>query len=218
MPAATRITRSWFNTIFWAVIAAGCLAFLVFVFVVDERTSSRIMGVVLIGGLGLGCTWLAVRGSDEAPCPGCGEAVQPNGDRESLCKACGALSLQRAREMVPLGDDHVASTRRFALPLGGLGVAMPPVCAACGAPATRTVEVSYRLSFLWKAVITVSAAASGSLAYADERVTAKVPTCDHHDDGGEIVDMHKNDLLLCVRSWGFARRFQDANRCRATLV
>lgn len=90
-------------------------------------------------------------------------------------------------------------------------VQFPAACAHCGRAPTREVEVTYALSFAWKALIVVAAAASGGVGYADQRVRARVPVCDEHDDGGEIKDLDRADVLLFVRSWGFARGFVARN-------
>ena len=197
-------------TVSCVVVAAASWGLLAWIFAIDASGGNKILGSVLLGGLGLVALIGAALGSKKAPCPECGAKIYPDPDREILCDTCGAAVLQRGNEVERVEADHVAATPCFGLPLRP-GATFPQLCAACGALATRTVPVEYRLSFVWRAFITAAAAAEGNLAYADEKVSAKVPVCDAHDDGGEIKDLHKADVVLCVRSWGFAKAYREVN-------
>jgi hypothetical protein len=206
----TRVARSTTLTISCLVVAAASWGFLAWIFAIDASGGNKIMGSVLLGGLGLVALIGAAFGSKKAACPECGAKIYPDPDREMLCDTCNAAVLQRGDEVERVEADHVASTRCFGLPLRA-GATFPQLCACCGALSTRTVPVEYRLSFAWKAFIAAASAAAGHLAYADEKVSAKVPVCDAHDDGGEIKDLHKEDVVLCVRSWGFAKAYREMN-------
>ncbi|NUO51393.1 MAG: hypothetical protein HOV80_21270 [Polyangiaceae bacterium] len=214
----TQVSRSMTLTVSCIVVAVASWGLLAWIFAIGASGGNKIMGSVLLGGLGLVALLGAALGSKKAPCPECGAKIYPDPDREIICDTCRAAVLQRGDEVERLEPEHVASERCFGLPLRA-GVTFPQLCASCGALATRTVPVEYHLSFAWKAFITVTAAAAGDLAYADQKVNAKVPVCDAHDDGGEIKDLHKEDVLLCVRSWGFAKAYREVNEgAQVTIV
>lgn len=205
-------------TVSCLVVATLSFGLLGYIFAIDASGGNKILGSVLLGGLGLVALIGAALGSKKAPCPECGTKIYPDPDREIICETCGAAVLQHGDDVDFLGPEHVASERCFGLPLRA-GATFPQLCACCGALATRTVPVEYRLSFAWKAFITLSAAAAGDLAYADQKVSAKVPACDAHDDGAEIKDLHKEDVVLCVRSWGFAKAYREINEgAKVTVV
>jgi len=214
---STPISRSLPMTLLWLVLATASLGFLAWIFAIDASLGNKLMGSVLLGGLGLAFLLLAIFGASRAPCPRCGATVTPDPTHEDLCRNCGELSIQRGKQVVLLAGNHIAEQPRFGLPLRP-DIVFPTLCAHCGEQATRTVEVNYQLSFAWRALITASAAADGAIGYAHEKVTARVPVCDQHDDGGEIRDLHKQDVLLCVRSWGFARTYREANREKVVLL
>jgi hypothetical protein len=214
----TQLSRSMTLTVSCVVVAALSFGLLGYIFAVDASGGNKILGSVLLGGLGLAALVGAALGSKKAPCPECGAKIYPDPEREILCDTCGAAVLQRGDEVERVEADHVASARCFGLPLRA-GATFPKLCASCGVVATREVPVEYRLSFAWKAFITASAAVAGDLAYADQKVNANVPVCDAHDDGGEIKDLHQADVLLCVRSWGFAKAYREVNEgAQVTIV
>jgi hypothetical protein len=203
--------RSLPTTIAFSTAALGSFGAIVYLGVTGARPSTLIVGGGLLGIFGLLCVIWAFASSKSASCPRCSSSVSMLADGVELYCTCEQLVMLRGDRLHALGARYAAASPRFAMPLTGQTKLPAAICAACGAPATRMVEVSYRMSLAKRAAVTLANAAAGSLAFVDEKATCQVAHCETHDDGACIIDRDKPTIELVVKSYGYAQALSGMN-------
>ena len=164
----------------------------------------------VVFGLG-GLSWAMASGLKGAACPACGNKHWEisEGDHET-CLECESYLTGDAKAIWLVPEDHVADEPTFALELKE-SFYWPNSCCACGAEATRTVEVSFSSSQTGRNIALAAAGlAAGALVVrtgGGASGEVSVPHCDAHENGATFK---KGDVLL-VRSHAFLLGFKEVN-------
>jgi len=150
-------------------------------------------------------------GFAEAPCPGCGELLKFQFEKQARimkCEACGVWS-EGTETMARVPDDRVADYPVFTTPMPADGVRWPTrpdgerACPLCDAAATGTqkIEGSDPLGLTAAAVSPVSVRRVHSI---------DAPVCPEHTDGVALF-VSGSDLALGFRSRAYQLRFEAEN-------
>lgn len=202
----TRVARSWGLTSFWLLLLAADSG--LYIAQVHSHKGAGLFAQIFCGGLGLLFLSLAIFGSGTAKCPCCGESIDgiAKGNNRQMCPKCHQLVRTEEGVLSPERPDYSDLEHVFRAPIKETGV-LPDCCAACGAPATRQITISFRTGAGTKMLVGVAGLMQGQLSYVDEKLSLPVPHCDAHDDGAVIKDIDKAELYLHVRSYRFIREY-----------
>lgn len=141
-PRRTTITRDWRATIWWLVPGAtiflgSCLLL--------WRGGPWLIGVFTLGSLYL--CWRGFQTGTVAKCPSCDlpiHGVSITNNQATLCPYCTQYLSGRDGELWPTAEDYVADDCVFrTYVVDYVKPALPEGCCVCGAPATRTEEITY---------------------------------------------------------------------------
>jgi predicted RNA-binding Zn-ribbon protein involved in translation (DUF1610 family) len=198
------IRRRWRDTIIYAVVGVGLLAWAV------ALLSSTLVGAGLAGVCGACSLVMAYFGPASAPCPACGKILHDLSARfkGSLHRCPHCKNYSRAKERLePVPEDFVADRPSFAVPVG-LGERLPALCCVCAAPAERADELVEHRTTRDSPVTVVKTV-----------LRVPVPYCATHKDGAAVavedqapseplsLDSSRSEMrsVLRVRSYRFYR-------------
>ena len=179
---------------------------------------------VVAGLVTLGAAFVTFKGSFAAPCPVCGQSIDELSENGAVqCPNCFAYSVMIQKQFHEL-DPGATKYGPFMIPLPP-SLRMPPVCCACGAPATRTRRVSQSVNL----ADVPGLPPPGSV----KQFELDLPVCDVHEPGvtlrpnasrnriglqrvgiiGPTVSMTKSPLYVAmeVRSYRFYGEFIRLN-------
>lgn len=169
--ASTPIKRSVGNTIGFVV---GILMGLALAYWAWSSNHPIVAGIIGLVCLGLLVMVLKGSGVGEAPCPSCGKPLDGLGNKPNeRCIWCFAYSEPRDGRLWQVEESRVETRPEFVIPLPE-NLRMPPICCACGEPATRagSMVANYNIQH------NVLPVARGS------EYSLQIPYCNSHDSGG----------------------------------
>jgi len=162
---------------------------------------------VLFVAVALVFTFLALRRSWEASCPGCGTRLQdlsPSDNGPLSCPEChryvdgtgGRIGLtdQDAVRTEPTFESVYAKDARF-----------PERCCLCGAPPTRHIDYGWTSN--WK-----KSSDRGRATYDSAEFVARVPYCSEHQDAISIIGYPGIDARIFFRAYAELLEFCKTNK------
>ena len=186
--------------------AGGALVFAIVLWASDQKFWAVVVG---LGAIVIAVT--AFQDSGIATCPIDGTTLSV-GSGLNECPKCRHFFENQAGKLREIDHDTVKGLPFFGIPWAEISDHMPPLCCACGAPATRTVAVRMETP-LGTGVITTRAA----------RFSIEMPHCASHENGADIgsdsrrramddpkrtvTDDSESFLAIRVRSYAFYRAF-----------
>lgn len=147
--------------------------------------------------------------SYEGECPTCGDRMEGiTKIALSRCCHCANYATPRDGRLYPLREDYVAPEPLLALLLPpGRSFRMPPVCCACGDPASHEERVGFS-----------TPVGQGIVSTQALHQSVDVPYCDQHKQAALLsfasssaAGVARGTLELKVRSYRFYRAFLDLN-------
>lgn len=171
------------SRILYVVLAIGCV--LGAIALLEYWVCSIVLGLAA-----LACFGALFVNSYEAACPHCSTKLEVFGDdrkKPYLCKECKRYLRVESDTVEPWPEDGVTLKPEFHVQLTQ-GQRLPAVCASCGGPATRAVELDWKQSQTGSNIV---ASVAGSILTGGIMVvhggestgTIPVPHCDEHQEG-----------------------------------
>jgi hypothetical protein len=200
-------------------LGLGCLGMAVGItFAVALEVPAAFSAVAIFGIAGVVFTLAGFGRATLATCPGCGKGElsfdTPEPGTRAMCRGCGHWAIIEGEQALPLSESTIDHAYPFAFDVAG-AEALPEICAACGAAATRTVDLQKKDRLLLaKAAVLVGGVVAGDptvLVGGGWKARAGVPHCDAHDDGAQLVE-HQSAPALRVKSYAFYLGTAGLNR------
>jgi hypothetical protein len=116
----------------------------------------------------------AIYDSGEALCPRC-ETLLGLGSGFNQCANCGHFFEIDGGRLREIERSSVTGLPFFGIPWTQVTPSMPPLCCACGVPASRTVRISMEAPI-----------GSGPITTQVARFAIDMPHCENHNDGADI--------------------------------
>lgn len=217
MANTTTISRNWKATIGYAATALLFGAGAVALFLGSSNTFIFAVSIAL-ALIGLILVFMAVAGSADARCPGCGALLDSLSMRDNdgvLCPACHSFLEGKDGKLWATDPNRIAETPLFGAALPA-SFDWPAGCCVCGEPATCKDPIHLKLyekdsASTMLAVSAVTGGAVRSVIHAGSTLTIDVPHCAAHTGGAALSSDDGKTIRIRFKSYPYLRQFCERN-------